>query len=421
MAPKKAEDAKKRRSLPPSNAKRPRPEDSSTPAKSPCKRTKGSKGLLTIEECLKCVEEAIEKLEDISEPGREMLRLMVRGSLGVPAGDRHRFQSSAAEMVQEAVQSVEDAINQDVSTSKENTDSCRGLVETKSQELRGAKDAFSGRFASLSAAKAAVLADNKKLQTLRRSLEAAKTERLACEAKLKSVIGCKDDLQTALDLHLPAIISGSTEGTTKHHIDAVEKLLGQVELEESLRGGASSSIKLAPEARGFFDKTVLDLLVAEVRKLLDAVPAAEEEHAAVDAAKEVEATAISRFTEARKQQAASARALREAELCLRESEGAEGNVAEEVQEAEEAVLSAEQHQLSAEKHLEEFQDGPVAALEWLLAPPVDVTETQNRQSESGTVAASTGSAAESPRKLGASLAEAVDAAVPTPARSISAA
>eukprot|EP00930_Biecheleria_cincta_P040507 TRINITY_DN27748_c0_g1_i2.p1 TRINITY_DN27748_c0_g1~~TRINITY_DN27748_c0_g1_i2.p1 ORF type:complete len:397 (-),score=119.74 TRINITY_DN27748_c0_g1_i2:41-1231(-) len=392
MAPKKAEDAKKRRSFPPSNAKRPRTEESNA-AKSPAKLAKGSggsKGLLTIDECLKCVEEAIEKLEDISEPGREMLRLMVRGSLGVPAGDRHRFQASAAKMVQEAVQSVEDAISRDVAASKEGMDSRRGIVQAKSQELRGAKEAFSDRLTSLRAARAAVLADNQKLQKHRREVEAAKTERLACEAKLKSVIGCKDELQNALDLHLPAIISGS--GTTKHHVDAVEQLLGQVELEESLRGGASSSIKLAPEARGFFDKTVLDLLVTEVRKLLDAVPAAEEEHAAVDAAKKVEADAVAGFAEARKQQASSARALREAELCLRESEGAEGNVAESLQEAEEAVSCAEQHHLAAEKHLEEFHDGPMAALDLLLSPPAEAMETE------------TGSAAVSPRKLEASFA-----------------
>lgn len=257
------------------------------------------------------------------------------------------------------------------------------------------------------AAKAVVLAENKKLQMHRRSIEAAKSERLACEANLKSVIGCKDELQNALDTHLPVIISGS--GTTKRHVDAVEQLLGQIELEESLRGGASSSIKLAPEARGLFDKTVLDLLVTEVRKLLEAVPAAEEEHAAVDAAKEVEAAAIAGFAEARKQQAASARGLREAELCLRESEGAEGNVAEGLQEAEEAVLCAEQHHLVAEKHREDFRDGPMAALDLLLSSPAEAMEVEM------------GRVAPSPRKLGAAFAASVDVTVPTPARSISAA
>jgi len=322
---------------------------------------------ISREQCLRDVEEALEKIEDVSDTGREMLRLIVKGSLGALPEERHRFQHAACQMVEEALRSEEDTMRQNLSRATSEVSGCLAAIEARMQELKNAKEAFGARVAAFHTAKAAFLADNQALQMQRKSLDVAKEERLLCQSKLNEVIGPKHELESAVKTHMPAIISGAP-APIQANVEAVTPLLAQVQLEDSLRGAAISSIKLAPEARGFFDKAVLEQLSAALTKLLEKVPAAEAEYAAVKVAEEKEAAARSVFLEARAKQARSAHDLRVAELEVREAEGVEGVSIETLRDSEEVHLCSEHQRRASEKHLQEFQDSAIASLQVLLQP-----------------------------------------------------
>jgi len=318
----------------------------------------------TREQQLSEIEQALELAQDLSVTGREMLRLVVKGSLGEPAEARHRYQSAAAGMVQEVLEGVEASLCRGLDSAKEGVGVASTKRHSSQQEIRQRKEAFVARIEAIEQAKAAFLADNRRLQTESQALEICAEARRACEVTLKKAVGCRDELEVAVNTQLPAIIES---GPTPALLEAVIPLLAQLPMEDSLRNAASASVRLQPEARGMFDKTVLGQVASELAKLFEAAPKAEAETADAEAARATEAEAQSRFAEARAQQVRSAHGLREAELTVREAEGAEGVASEALQDAEEAIHQASLSQQAAEKSLECFREGPMASLEVLLS------------------------------------------------------
>jgi len=356
MAPKRSDgpDTKRRRSVVTPVAKRARH------AEDP------SKALKTTEQYLKEVEEAVDKIDDVSDTGRELLRLMIKPSLAAFPEERDTFQSAAAKMVQEALQGVEHGLRAGQASAVEEVEHCQGSMQAKSQELCSSKQVLADRAAALNAAKATWLVDNKALQASRKALDAAKEELCSSREKLKEVVGCKKELEAAVETHMPAVISGSA-ASLQVHAEAIIPLLAQVTLEsDSLQSAAMSSLRLAPEARGFFDREVLKALSAGLTKALEDVPAAEDEHAAVKAAGEAVAAAEQGFSEARAQMEKTSRAMWDAEIELQVAEGLEGEAAEAVEDAGEALFDADRHRQASVKQLADFREGPMLAFEALL-------------------------------------------------------
>ncbi|CAJ1328068.1 unnamed protein product [Effrenium voratum] len=360
MAPKGREDGlemKRRRSYP------------TVPNKKPCLEDPASLVRPSRHACLANLEEAVDKLLDVSESGRELLRLLVKGSLCSPPQERHKIQVAGAQLAAEAFQSGKEALQFECEEAATEAEKYRDMVQAKAKDLKDTKKEFVAAAAAFRSAKAVFLEDNKSLQIARKTLDQATEELTNHRSALKEVTGSKEELELAVHRHMPAILNGSCE--LQLHADAVGPLLARIP-EESLKNAAASSLKLEPEKRGAFDNAVLQQLNSTFSKLLEAVPSAEEEQLEVEEAEKVEATASLAFAEARRQQAQSAHALRLAELDLRQAQGHEGQAAELLKEAEQELACGERQLEAARDSLREFQSGPMASLKVLEEDQKDV-------------------------------------------------
>jgi len=325
---------------------------------------------ISRKQCLATVEQAVDLL-DTSDTGKEMLRLLIKGSFGCAAQEQHRYQQAAAEMVKEAFEDAEEALRARSRATVQEAERQKGCLEEKASVLRAAKEEFASAISAFRDAKAAFLADNQMLQQKRQMLDAAKEEMNKCRSKLKEVTGCKQQLTDALERHMPAIMKGVPD--VQLHIQEVSLLLVEVPLEDSLKTAAASSLKLSAEMRGSFDKAVLEQLCAALSKTLKAVPSAENEQKAVEDAQAVERAAMTAFAEARQAQTRSAHELRLAELQIRSAQGAEGTALECLREKEQELKQTEKQVQADQESLRQFHDGPVAALKVLEFPTIQVS------------------------------------------------
>ncbi|CAE7308649.1 unnamed protein product [Symbiodinium natans] len=212
-------------------------------------------------QCLADVEQAVDQL-DVSDTGREMLRLLIKGSYGCPVEERHRYQDAAARLVREAFQDGEEGLQARRKGVADKADKCKSDLEERAAKLRSSREDFTAAISVFRKAKEAFLADNRILQQRRVALDQSTQDLQRCQAKLKEAIGCRDQLQQALAT-LPAILQGTVQD------ESVSALLGQVSLEDSLKSAALSSLKLPAEDRGAFDKAVLEQLRGALAGLLE--------------------------------------------------------------------------------------------------------------------------------------------------------
>ncbi|CAE7318979.1 unnamed protein product [Symbiodinium pilosum] len=357
-------------------------------AKRQCLEERGRK---SRSQCLTEVEQAVDQLLEVSSTGRDMLRLLVKGSYGCPDEERHRYQDAAARLVREAFHDEEELLHKRRQEAGDKADACRSFIEERNGQLRSSREDFTASVSAFREAKEAFLADNQNLQQRRKALDQSEEELCRCHAKLKEVIGCKDQLQEALDTRMPAIVQG---GEVQEHVKAVCALLAEVVLEDSLKTAALSALKLPAEDRGAFDKAVLEQLRGALARLLEAVPSAEDEKRAVEDAETDKEAATAAFAEARLQQTRSAHGLRLAELELRHAQGAEGAAMESLQDQEQELKQQELRLKAAEATLHQFRNGPMASLKVLEEPEVAVvplrTPTKGKQDSHVHDAASAG-------------------------------
>lgn len=313
------------------------------------------------------VEQAIDLVQDVTPSGRDLLRLIVQCSLNTPPEERHRYQNATAMMLQEAFQGIEDSLDVTLGSQRTEAETMTSGRDSQTKELEGAKEAYVARVAGIASAKAAWLEDNRFLQSTYKALESAREVTAEKKAILKQASGAREELQLAVETQMPAIIRG--DSVCMEYVQPLSELLAQLPLEDSLRNAANASLRLQPEARGFFDKTVLAQLSDALSKLLEAAPLAAEETSAYDVALEAQREAEARHAEARERQRTSATALREAELDVREAEGAEGIASEALQRAQEAVRRTKVALKAAEEALDSFRNGPMLSLKELLGSP----------------------------------------------------
>lgn len=348
------------------------PRSGTPPAKRQCVEETRPK---SRSQCLAEVEQAVDQL-DVSETGREMLRLLVKSSHGCPVKERHRYQDAAARLVEEAFQDEEEFLQARNREAADKAEKCRSDAQERAGKLRTSKEGFTAAISAFRAAKEAFLADNQVLQQRRRALDQSTQELRQCQAKLREATGCKDQLQQSL-----AALPGILEGTARD--ETVSALLGEVALEDSLKTAALSSLKLPAEARGSFDKAVLEQLHGALTRLLEALPTAEAEQLAVEEARVSEEAAASAFAQAREAQRTSAHALRLSELELRWAQGAEGAALECLQEQEQELRQFERELKAANEALNQFRHGPMASLKVLQETEIPVvllkTPTKSKQ------------------------------------------
>jgi len=344
-------DAKRRRSLP------------AGPSKRPC--LEGS-AAFSRERCVEDVEQAVDKLLDVSDSGRQLLRLLVKTSLRICPEERHRFQTHGAELAKEAFNNSQKTLRVTCQKAAEEAQKCQSITKDRAQELQDAREAFTRAIAAFRSAKDVFLEDNKILQSKRKALDVAEEELKIRRSKLAEVAGCKEELQLVVERHMPAIVEGSSDLHT--HAAAVLPIIGRVKLEDSLKDAAASSVKLTPEKRGPFDKAVLEQLCGALSLLLEAIPPADAEHLAVKDAEVAQESASKAFEEARQSQTRSAQCLRLAELDVREAQSAEGLASEHLNDAEQELASSEGQLKAAESVLKAFDDGPMASLKVLDSP-----------------------------------------------------
>ncbi|CAE7908027.1 unnamed protein product [Symbiodinium sp. KB8] len=369
--------------------------------------------------------QAVDQL-DVSETGREMLwayalsqpwkmqlqclpravqvrlRLLVKSSHGCPVKaayretvrERHRYQDAAARLVEEeAFQDEEEFLQARNREAADKAEKCRSDAQERAGKLRTSKEGFTAAISAFRAAKEAFLADNQVLQQRRRALDQS------TQAKLREAPATS--LWQHFDLCLvrgnrlqgpAAAVSGGVgvpgvPGTSDSSSMAAgfaskardETVSGEVALEDSLKTAALSSLKLPAEARGSFDKAVLEQLHGALTRLLEALgqtgngrmpespvrqalPTAEAEQLAVEEARVSEEAAASAFAQAREAQRTSAHALRLSELELRWAQGAEGAALECLQEQEQELRQFERELKAANEALNQFRHGPMASL-----------------------------------------------------------
>lgn len=318
------------------------------------------------ERCMADVEQAVDKLLDVSESGRQLLRLLVRKSMRICPEERHRFQTLGAELAKEAFHDSQKNLRMTCQKAAEEAEKFQNFTKDRTKELQNATEGFTGAIAAFRSAKTAFLQDNKILQSKRKALDEVEEELHRHRSKLAEVAGCKEELQLAVERHMPAVLQGSSDFLS--HAQAVLQLIGRIKLEDSLKNAASSSLKMAPEKRGPFDKATLEQLSGALSALLEAIPSAEAERLAVQDAEAARKAASEAFAEARHSQARSAHCLRLAEIEVREAQSAEGLATESLNDAEQELAKSEGQLKAAGSILKAFEEGPMTSLEVLDRP-----------------------------------------------------
>lgn len=332
-------------------------------ASAPSKRPWLEERDLSRDRCLTDVEQAVDRLLGVSESGRDLLRLLARGSLRTCPQERHRLQILGAELTNEAFRTNQEGLRVDCQKAADQAEKFKCTAKARAEDLRLAKEGFAATVTAFRSAKTSFLEDNKILQVKRKALNGADEELKICQAKLAKVTGCRQELELAVQRHMPAIIQGSSD--IQAHAEAVLLLLARVHLEDSLKNAASSSLKLSPEKRGGFDKAVLEQLCCALSKLLQEVPPADDEQLAVQDAGSTQRQASEAFIEARQRQLQSAHSLQLAELALRQAQSDEGMAFESLNDVQQELAAAELQLNAARSVLKDFDEGPMTSLKVL--------------------------------------------------------
>jgi len=270
---------------------------------------------------MKAVVEGLRMSAETSEASKNMLVAALPNVIGLATTERHTCQDAVMKMIEDVLAGVEAKLSaasgeevakvQVFEAKRKTLEATLGEASTVLNTATETTDAKSGAFAEAqSHAKdlCCTLSEKQKMQK-------------AGDQEFDRVTKKKHDIDSGIGEHFVAIEAGVAEDL-KSHFKALQPLLAELPLEDSLKGALQSSCTKGQADRGGFDAMVLMQLGVQLKECANKVAAELEEltPAAAERAKEVEAAQ------------AAANAATTAEQCA----------AEELTSAKEAQASAKE-------------------------------------------------------------------------------
>eukprot|EP00929_Paragymnodinium_shiwhaense_P105071 TRINITY_DN6997_c0_g3_i1.p1 TRINITY_DN6997_c0_g3~~TRINITY_DN6997_c0_g3_i1.p1 ORF type:complete len:371 (+),score=102.19 TRINITY_DN6997_c0_g3_i1:212-1324(+) len=319
-------------------------------------------------EKLAAVESALDRSSAIQEKSRQMLRCMVRGSLGAPPSEPwHRYQATVVDMLREALSEAEAQIVCDAEATVADIARCEAEKSACSRRYADAEKERRRRSEVFLAAKGKFCEDNLAMQDAWQKFCTASNARATSDSKARELIELSKALEKAMRDDYPALVDGTFENAAAH-LEVLTPLIRRVPLDDSLADAFPVAANKRPEERGGFDKAVLKQLQAEFEKHVETLAAdAAKACAHVGELKTEEASAEAVLDETRSRQRKSATALRFLEQEYLEAEQHVGALREGEREAADAMQGAKADSLARERELTGFRSGPLAALESLCS------------------------------------------------------
>lgn len=293
-----------------------------------------------------------------------MVRELMPDSLAVAKDERHRMQEQVVDMIEAELRDVETALQTEIADTeakiRQEEEGKAGLEAEVAKVAVGAetildattkkKEHLAGESAALKAAREAMLHTKATQSTGDKDLVQAEELRVAFEAALQ-------------------VLTPLAEGASDADLEKAKRQTGELlvlaqtsNLDESMAAALPTALSQDPATRGQFDTMVLKTFRSEVsksleetlRKLQEGEPAKTARAAAVQAAADDEAAAMTRLR-------ASAAVFREALAAQEASEAALAAAREPVTAKDKEVRQLRKDMARSNAQLAHFRDGPLAA------------------------------------------------------------
>merc|ERR1719440_144403 len=294
---------------------------------------------------------------------------MVSSSLTVLAADRHAFQTSGVQMLEQALNGVHKQMKKAVADAQAKVDNADREKASRAAALAGAEKNVEALEQKAATAKSTH--DNAKT-----TLHDAKAGVSTAAANIKSKAAELDELAEMKAKVTAALAEtfepGKAAKVKAASVHSLEKILRDIELEEGLIEHMPETLKKDAEARGTFDgivmKAVGDGIAAYLAKAETGLANGEKSKAALENAK---TQADGALTAAEASLTASTEALHAAEAALKTGKEEKRTAAGAVSGFDREMTEAASHLQSAKEDLETFTENALSGFGALkaLAPP----------------------------------------------------
>jgi len=292
------------------------------------------------------IQKALE-MAQLPDPCKHMLSTAAPHCLGVAREERHASQRMIVEMIGEVVSGVCSGLVAERDAQEDRLTTCLGCREELEAKVKDAELVATTAAEVVAAKAAAATGAESALASAQHALQQKTEAQRECNEDFDKAKAQRAVVDKALNDDFKALLQGDAES----HFDAMQPLLTEICLGESLLSALSSTCRKAPSDRGPFDSLVLEQLgealrersAACARLVAEGEPAAEAraaEVAVVLAAEEEAAQARRRAAEALAEAQASLSASEVAARVARETLAAHAPEVERLTKARDAAAGA---------------------------------------------------------------------------------
>lgn len=320
---------------------------------------------------VKEIERAVKQAQSLSDSCKDLLVGMVSNSLQEYAADRHAFQNSAIDMIKETLDSVRANLEQAVAEAKAKVDNSDSEKSKRASALEEAQAAVADLTSKHGSALSKVDEIKSQIDTAKSKLQAAEQSASEKEASIKQMSEQKSRLESVMKDQYEV---AKANAAGKRVINALEKIFGEIGLEQGLIDSVEESLRKPPIERGTFDRILAEHIEKNTSSFIEGHDKALSEAESAKTQLQEDKAAAKGALEAATQDLSEAnRALAEARMALNGGQDSLKTAQKAVTAFDKDMGSFGTDWDSAKTALSSFEEGPLksfAALKDLAPPPV---------------------------------------------------
>jgi hypothetical protein len=346
--------------------KRPAADDVAKPLKS--RRSTGNPNKAK----LSSVTAALKGTDTLPDTVIDMLAGMSGHCLLTGKDERHEYQKSVIDMVNEALLGIQAALSQAVKDADAVVTGADALKQQRDAALETAKAAVVAMEADLADKKGKLASDKEAMVAAVASLKEAETAQTQGDLELTEAGGKKEKMEAAMAEALNPLKEG---GGNKKLLKDLEKLAKTFKIDESLMEALHRSLTKAAASRSHFDGVAVHEFEVACQKILadladvlkNGEPGKIEREAKVQGAKAVQEAAVAKHEASTTAASDAVASLKQSNIDAKIASVGVSNFLSEMKEAG--------NDLDKKKTaLQDFQEGALADFAFLKDPPVPVEE-----------------------------------------------
>eukprot|EP00929_Paragymnodinium_shiwhaense_P000558 TRINITY_DN1007_c0_g2_i1.p1 TRINITY_DN1007_c0_g2~~TRINITY_DN1007_c0_g2_i1.p1 ORF type:complete len:393 (+),score=141.22 TRINITY_DN1007_c0_g2_i1:63-1181(+) len=333
---------------------------SAPPASAGGKRAKTATDPVTVK-----IQQVVAALEAAELPPSmvQMLTSAIPHCLGVASEERHRFQSEAVLVVEEAMKEIEGSLEKAITAAAVDKQSVADKLTAETARLAKLQETLEQQRTELQQRKAQLAQDAREFQ----GAKSLRAERLS-----QQEIGLADVSKAEASKATVERMTSEIDSVHCKSEDAnacskfVTSLSKHVDIDDSMKTAIPSAIAKAPDARGGFDVMVVQQLHGSIAKKLEELvrKIADAEPIKAALAKDLSA-AETGFLEAKGKQTKSAQAFAELQDAVGAQEATLKVLQKELLAIKKQDKKAAEASNDAQTNLDLFREGPLAAVQFL--------------------------------------------------------